>query len=104
MCRPDPTGVTLNAVRRFLKSEGAKVAQLALFWDHACLPQNWIDTERTPEEWQTFDTALACMVKFYASLTATCIIQQRHAPERPAAYDGRISIPASTRRAALRAT
>ena len=57
-----------------------------MFWDHACLPQNRWDVERTPEEWQTFDTALTCMVKFYASLTATCVIQQRHVPERPAAY------------------
>ena len=46
----DPTGVTLSAVRRFLKSEGAKVAQLALLWDHACLPQHWLNAERTLEE------------------------------------------------------
>ena len=32
------------------------------------------------------------MVKFYASVTATCVIQQRIAPPRPAEYDGCISI------------
>ena len=59
---------------------------------HACLPQNWKGDERTAEEWATFDRALSCMVKFYASVTATCVIQQRHAPERPTEYDGCISI------------
>ena len=56
------------------------------------MPQNWIGSERTEDEWQTFESALSCMVKFYASVTATCVIQQRRAPPRPIEYDGCISI------------
>ena len=32
------------------------------------------------------------MVKFYASVAGTCVIQQRCAPKRPAEYDGCISV------------
>lgn len=56
------------------------------------MPQNWHETERTADEWDTFNRGLSAMVAFYASLTATCVLQQRVVPPRPAAYDGHVAL------------
>lgn len=83
----DPTGLTLKEVRRYLRSEPS-TRGCALFWDIASRPQ----PEQTDEEAEIGRMALEVMSSFYASVTATCVIQQKAIPPRPPSYDGQLQL------------
>ena len=85
---PDPHGFTLARLRRALHAEAAADKGAALFWDFASLPQK----PRTEKDVETFKAALNVMISMYASVTGTCVLQQKAIPPRPPEYDGMVTI------------
>ena len=83
----DPHGLTLAKVRRYLRGDPSTKG-CALFWDIASRPQ----PEQTDEEVEIGNKALGVMSSFYASITGTCVIQQKEVPPRPPMYDGAIQL------------
>jgi hypothetical protein len=89
---PDPHGMALLAVRRFLRSE-AGLDKCGMFWDFTSLPQKDIaNGQRTPEEADTMKRGLAGMGNFYASTCGTAVVQLKDIPPRPSEYDGRMIV------------
>lgn len=77
---PDPTGTTLELVRRFLRTLSH---EHGLFWDWACLPQR----PRTESEEAVFRRGLNCMGNLYGSLMKTTVIRCKYVPPRPSSHD-----------------
>ena len=88
---PDPHGMTLSAVRRFLRSE-AGLGKCAMCWDFASLPQKDRDGLRYAEEAATFKEALVGLPYFFASVCGTAIVLLKDIQPRPSEYDGRVIV------------
>ena len=84
---PDPTGIVLREVRRYLRADPS-TRGCALFWDVASRPQ----PPCTAEERDIGEKALMVMSSFYASITGTAVLQQKAIPDRPALYDGTLQL------------
>ena len=82
---PDPDGIRLAALQRFL---GADKQIVGLFWDYASLPMR----PRTPAEDFTFGAGLAVMADLYASAVGTATLVMVDVPPRPARFDGAVYI------------
>ena len=83
----DPSGHTLQMVRKYLQSDPT-THSCGLFWDIASRPQ----PEQTDDEVEIGNKALEVMSSFYASVSGTAVIQQKHIPPRPPQYDGWIQL------------
>jgi hypothetical protein len=79
VAHPDPDGVTLAALLRFLRSPlGAHV--VGVFVDFACLHQH----PRTARDEATFATAVKVVPHGYASLLGSTVARMSAVPPRPA--------------------
>ena len=102
---PDPLGVTLSALRRYLLAAEDRRG-CGVFVDYCSLPQKSSNGERTPEERAVFSHGLSVMASLYASLTATTVLLQQRVPLLPDEIGGEsIATPSSAlARAAVAAT
>ena len=84
---PDPRGERLALIRRFLATL-PDAAECGFFMDQVCMPQ----LPRTAEEDEVFFRGLFSMVKLYASVTGTTVVQIKSVPTRPVEMDGVLAI------------
>ena len=78
---PDPHGVTLSHLFRFLSEHADSYRECALFWDFASLPQPDETGYLDKDSQATFAKALEVMYSPYASVKGTTVLQIKDAHE-----------------------
>jgi len=92
---PDPFGITLKAVRKYLNDQGFSSGrdeglqdgavlgpqECAVFIDFCCLMQKDAEGNRTDEQGALFQKGLNVMSSLYASLVCTTVLTQCHVPK-----------------------
>ena len=87
---PDPEGVTVGLVRRYLDEDPRRRLQCALFWDVYSLPPPSGIRRHHAADLQ-LSSSVVCML--FASITGTSVLQVKNAPKpRPSRMDGSILI------------